>query len=161
MYNDPWPWFSHQHEVGIEQNGKGVYTIFDNGNTRISPPAGSGSSTGGVPGLGSNCGPHDCDSRGMVLKVDQTSMQATPVLTVDLGYYSPGNGSAQLLSDGNYFFVPSIVAVGLSTVDGYTIEVGPTPPAPQVGPTDFLENLQGPEHYRGWQMPNLYDPPIT
>ena len=55
---DPWPWFSHQHEVGIEDNGAGVMTVFDNGNTRISPPP---IGLGGSPG----CLPYDCNSRGM------------------------------------------------------------------------------------------------
>jgi hypothetical protein len=57
-YKDPWPWFSHQHESGIENNGAGPFTVVDNGNTRVSPP---GQSTGGVPGLGKHCG-NDCNT---------------------------------------------------------------------------------------------------
>ncbi len=86
---DPWPWFSHQHDAGIENNG--YLTLFDNGNTRISQ-------------LGGGCGPNDCDSRGMVLQLDPANMQVTPVLSVDLGVYSTALGSAQLLGDNNYFF---------------------------------------------------------
>ena len=85
---DPWPWFSHQHDVGIENGGLGPMTLFDNGDTRISPPTGPGSSTGPIPGLGSNCGPSDCNSRGMALTIDETTMQATPVMSQDLGVYS-------------------------------------------------------------------------
>ena len=66
-YNDPWPWFSHQHDAGIENGGTGPMTLFDNGNTRVSQPS---LSTGGVPGLGGSCGPNDCDSRGMALTFD-------------------------------------------------------------------------------------------
>ena len=52
IYNDPWPWFSHQHDAAIESTG--VLSLFDNGNTRCSV---------GKPRLS----PHDCNSRGMVL----------------------------------------------------------------------------------------------
>jgi hypothetical protein len=148
-YNDPWPWFSHQHDVGIENGGAGPMTMFDNGNTRVSP----------VPlGLGSNCGPYDCYNRGMAVTFSESTMQVTPVLSVDLGYYSDANGSAQLLPDGNYFFLPSIVAVTLNEISAFSMEVGPTP---ATGRADRILNLQGPEHYRAWQVPNLYSPPAT
>jgi arylsulfate sulfotransferase len=148
--NDPWPWFSHQHEVGIENNGAGSMSIFDNGNTRVSaPPLGLGN-----PG----CKPSDCNSRGMALTVDETNMQVTPVMSVDLGVYAIAMGSAQLLGDGNYFFVPAFVLISLSAINSYSIEILPTPGT--ITGTQVL-NLQGPEHYRAWQMPNLYSPPIT
>jgi arylsulfate sulfotransferase len=141
--NDPWPWFSHQHDVGIENNGAGPLTAFDNGNTRVSPPP---------LGLGSG------NSRGMSLTVDETTMQVTPVLSVDLGVYGAAMGSAQLLSDGNYFFLPPNVLVNISLIAGFSIEILPTPGT--ITGTQVL-NLQGPEHYRAWQMPNMYLPPIT
>jgi hypothetical protein len=147
--NDPWPWFSHQHEVGIENNGAGPMTIFDNGNTRLSRPP---------LGLGNACHPSDCNSRGMSLTVDETNMQVTPVLSADLGVYSAAMGSAQLLSDGNYFFLPALVVLGINTVDSYSMEILPTPGT--ITGTQVL-NLQGPQHYRAWQMPSLYAPPIT
>jgi arylsulfate sulfotransferase len=56
--NDPWPWFSGQHDVSIQSNtATGAISCFDNGNTRVSAPP---------LGLGSDCG-DDCYSRGMVL----------------------------------------------------------------------------------------------
>ncbi len=156
-YNDPWPWFSHQHEVGIENNGRGVLDALDNGNTRVSPPTGPGSSTGGVPGLGADCGPHDCHSRGMALTMDETALQVTPVLSVDLGVYSEAMGSAQLLADGNYFFLASLV-VNASGQTAYDIGIQPT-----AGTATGIQvmNISGPVSYRAWQMPNLYSPPIT
>ena len=27
IYHDPFPWFSHQHDVSIESGGSGVWTI--------------------------------------------------------------------------------------------------------------------------------------
>jgi len=80
---------------------------------------------------------------------------------VDLGTFSTAMGSAQLLSNGNYFFENPIVFINLNTSDGYSMEVGPTPAVPQQGPANVILNLVGPEHYRGWQMPSLYFPPTT
>jgi arylsulfate sulfotransferase len=149
VFNDRWPWFSGQHEVGIENGGAGPLSAFDNGNSRVAPPP---------IGLGKRCGPYDCNSRGMILTVDETTMQVTPVLSVDLGVFSFALGSAQLLSDGNYFFQPGDVNVSGGGTLSYSIEVLPTP-ATHVG--DQVLNLQGPQSYRSWQMPSLYAPPIT
>jgi hypothetical protein len=150
--NDPWPWFSHQHEVALENNGAGPMTIMDNGNTRVSPASGPGSSTGCLPGAGSG------NSRGMALTLNESTMQATPVLSQDLGYYSAAMGSAQLLPDGNYYFFSALVFINLGTFNGYSEEIYPTPGT--VTGTTAL-NIQGPEGYRGWQMQSLYTPPTT
>jgi hypothetical protein len=160
-YGDPWPWNSHQHDVGIENGGAGPMTIFDNGNTRVSLPA---ASTGGVPGLGNNCGPNDCDSRGMAVTFSETEMIVTVSphgVSLDLGSFSPAMGSAELLSNGNYFFENPIVVLSLNDTAGYSMEIEPTPAVPQLGPANVILNLAGPEHYRGWQMPSLYFPPTT
>jgi len=159
-YNDPWPWFSHQHDVGMENGGAGPMTIFDNGNTRVSQP---GVATGGVPGLGVACTPYDCDSRGMAVTFNETAMTVTVSpegVCIDLGAYSTAMGSAQLLANGNYFFENPIVLAN-NTTNGYSMELAPTPPAPQLGIANVVLNLSGPEHYRGWQMPSLYFPPTT
>jgi arylsulfate sulfotransferase len=144
-YNDPWPWFSYQHDVGIENNGTGVMSILDNGNVRVAAL--------GSPG----CEPSDCDSRGMALNFNEATMQVTPVLSADLGYYSTANGSAQLLPDGNYFFTAAVVAV-LNTLDSYALEILPTA-GTDTGTT--VLNLESQEGYRGWQMTSLYHPPTT
>jgi hypothetical protein len=148
---DPWPWFSHQHEVGIETNGTGVMTVFDNGNTRIAPPP---IGVGGSPG----CQPYDCNSRGMALNFSEQTMDVTAALSSDLGYFSAAMGSAQLLSNGDYFFQPAIVLTPQLTTAGYSIEVAPVPATDL--PTVLL-NLEGPEHYRAWQVTSMYFPPIT
>jgi arylsulfate sulfotransferase len=138
VFNDPWPWFSGQHDVGMENNGAGPMTIFDNGNTRISPPP-----------LGLGAG----NSRCMALTFDETTMQVTPpVSSVDLGVFSTAMGSAQLLSNGDLYCFPAIVVVTLNTLNSRSIELS--------GGTQVL-NIQGPEGYRGWRMPSLYAPPIT
>jgi hypothetical protein len=127
--------------------------MFDNGNTRISKPP---------LGLGTNCGPNDCDNRGMAISFSETSMQVTPVMSVNLGYYSSANGTAELLADGNYFFMAGIVPVvvnGNLVDNSFSLEVGATP---VTGPASVIVNMQGSgEQYRGWQMPNMYSPPTT
>jgi arylsulfate sulfotransferase len=151
VYNDSWPWFSHQHEAALENGGLGPMTLFDNGNTRVSPPP---------TGLGSG------DSRGMSLTVQETcsgtpetctGLQVTPILSVDLGIYSEAMGSAQLESDNNYFFLGAIVPDGQKEVS-YSIEILPTS-GTDTGTQVF--NLMGPESYRAWRVPTLYQPPIT
>jgi arylsulfate sulfotransferase len=153
IHNDPWPWFSHQHDVTYANSGVKItingmtlplLTIYDNGNTRYSP----------APlGLGSGCGPSDCNSRGMALMVDEPNMRVTPVLLQDLGVKTTALGGAGLLSNGNYFF-----ATGINTaVPAEGIEIAPTPGATT---GTVLTNVQGSSYsYRGWQMPNLYTPP--
>jgi arylsulfate sulfotransferase len=151
LYNDPWPWFSHQHEVGLENNGAGPMTLVDNGNTRVSPPTGPGSSTGCVPGVGTG------NSRGMALSVNEATMQVTPVLSADLGVYAVGLGSAQLLSDQNYFFMVGAVQANHAE-ESYSIEILPTP-GTDTG-TQVL-NVQSTSAYRAWLLNNLYDPPTS
>lgn len=130
---DPWPWFSHQHDVSLIANG-GTMLLFDNGDTRISsPPLGLGAT---------GCQPSDCDSRGMALEFSEQTMAVTPVLSTDLGVYSPADGAAQLLSNGNYFFVAPLVYSD-NAIMNYAIELNGT-------------ELQGPEGYRSWRMANLY-----
>ena len=136
---DPWPWFSHQHYAVMVNNGAGPLIMFDNGDTRIAaPPIGLG-----FPG----CQPNDCNSRGMALTVDEGTMTVTPQLMANLGVYSPADGVAQLLSNGNYFFFAGL-AITQSGVASQAIEIG--------GAGQVL-NIQGPQGYRGWQLINLYN----
>jgi hypothetical protein len=135
---DPWPWFSHQHDVSLIDNG-GTVLLFDNGDTRIAPPP---------IGLGAGCQPYDCHSRGMAVQFNQTTMAVQPLFSAGLGVYSGADGSAQTLSNGNYFFQAPLVVTGHG-IQGYAIEIGGT---------GQVLNVQGPEGYRGWRMPSLYSP---
>jgi len=141
--NDPWPWFSHQHEVEIALNAAGPMTLFDNGNTRITD-------------LGSSCGPSDCDSRGTALTFDETTMQVTPVLSVVLGVYSHALGSVQILDNNNYFLDTGYVPVTATTDESQLIEILPT--AGTTTGTQVL-SIQGPGSYRAWRMTSMYTPP--
>jgi arylsulfate sulfotransferase len=147
--NNDWPWFSHQHEFGIENLGAGPATVFDNGNTRYSPP---GQSTSCIQGLGSG------DSRGMALTIDEPTLTVTPVLSADMGGQSFGDGSAQLLSNGNYFYLLSDTFLpGTVTFVSYNIEFYPT----GVQSATQVLNILAPQNYRAWRMSSLYDPPVT
>jgi hypothetical protein len=78
------PWFSHQHDVEREDNG--WFSLFDNGNTRHAADPTS-------------------HSRGQALIVDEQAMTADLGFNADLGVYSSAYGSAQLLSNGNWWFL--------------------------------------------------------
>ena len=148
IHSDGWPWFSHQHDVGIAGNGAGVMTIFDDGNTRIQPPP---------IGLGyPACLPSDCNSRGMALNFDESTKVVTPVLSADLGNYSTAMGSAQLLPNGNYFFMSGWTLDGTNPAS-YSMEILPTGAGTDTGTT--VLSVLSQEEYRGWQMTNLYSAP--
>jgi hypothetical protein len=147
--NDPWPWFSHQHDATYVNNGQRVtidgltgpmLTIFDDGNTRYSAPP---------LGLGSNCGPTDCNSRGMALMVNEAELKVRPVILQDLDVQTNSLGAAELLSNGNFYF-----QTGIPYNDA--IELQPTT---SVFGSQVL-NLQSLDYSeRSWQLPNLYNPP--
>ncbi len=78
-------------------------------------------------------------------------MQVTPVISVGLGVFAPVYGSAQLLSDGLYFFQAG-------SPDAYAIETLPT--SGYLTGTQVLNIFSPHGSYRAWQMPNLYSPPL-
>lgn len=134
VYGDAYPWFSHQHDAGFESSG--AFTVFDNGNTRVSQ-------------LGGN-------SRGMSLNVDELGLSVTPVLSQDLGHFAFALGSAQLLGNGNYHFQLGIVAP--ANFD-QSIELFPAPLAP--GATQVFNLESGVASYRSFRMQDMYRPPTT
>ena len=81
---DPYPWFSHQHDPQILADNTSLL-VFDNGNVRTdTDPA--------------------AHSRGQLIYLDEANRTASLQLNADLGFYSFALGSAQALSDGNYHF---------------------------------------------------------
>ena len=130
--NDSYPWFSHQHDAGITNQGTGPLTVFDNGNTRVASQGGG-------------------NSRGMVLTVDEASMTVTPVLSQDLGVYGNALGAAQSLSNGNYFFQPGLVNGRFS----FNEEILPTSGTVN---GSIVDDFQGPVSYRSFRQADLYHP---
>jgi hypothetical protein len=80
---DPYPWFSHQHNAHYINDT--TLVLFDNGKTR-------GDDT------------EDYNSRGQVLALDEQNLTATPVLNAYLDNYSPVYGSGQGLPNGDFVF---------------------------------------------------------
>ncbi|MGO4881828.1 MAG: aryl-sulfate sulfotransferase [Bryobacteraceae bacterium] len=85
--NIPSPWFSHTHDVEIQSTVvPKLIMMFDNGNTR-------------------HASDKSADSRGQVLSIDETTFTADIYMNVDFNYYSQAFGTAQLLDNGNYWFM--------------------------------------------------------
>ncbi len=126
--NDPWPWFSHQHDAQYDSSS-GIFSAFDNGNTRVTMSGGVG------------------NSRGYVLRLDETNKVATPVLLSDLGVYSVAVGSAQLLDNGNYHFHAGYIPA--PAAHAFTFELLPDGSQESI----FEEFVQV---YRSYRMSSLY-----
>jgi hypothetical protein len=129
---DPSNWFSHQHDAVYV--GPNQIAVFDNGNTRCAP-------TGPIlPG---------CHSRGQVLELNENLRTATLQLNADLGGYSERQGSAQKLTNGNFFFL-----------SGYELPGRPSARAVEVGPNgspNFVLRVDD-STYRAYAMKSLYVP---
>jgi len=100
--SDPYPWFSHAHDVDYAAGSSNKISLFDNGNTRVSQFGGH--------------------SRGQVLQIDETNRTVTPLLNADLGVFSAAVGSAQILSNGNVLFGAGL----LPPFQAQAIETGST-----------------------------------
>ena len=79
----PSPWNDHQHDVTSPSNG--LYCMFDNGNGRHAASGGQ--------------------SRGLVYVINEAALEVVGIQAYPLHLFSGGNGSAQLLSNGNWMFM--------------------------------------------------------
>jgi len=133
--SDPYPWFSHQHDAGIEATATGYnVSVFDDGNTRV---AANGAE----------------NSRGQVLALDERNHIATLALNADCGAYAYALGAAQPLPNGNFNFDAGWVAkdaLGGSNTSR-SLEVDPA------GIVVYGIAISTPE-YRTFRMPDLYTP---
>jgi arylsulfate sulfotransferase len=129
--SDPYPWFSHQHDVDFDPDDPTKLLVFDNGNTRY---------------ILQNQG----YSRGQVLQLDEPNRTATLVVNADVGVYSLALGTAQKLSDGNYHFDFGYV-LDPEGPDAYAIEVDPS------GNVLYQAKSSAPL-YRSFRMTDMYTP---
>jgi hypothetical protein len=83
--NDPYPWFSHQHDPAMIPGSKGKMTVFDNGSVRFASD-------------------DTAHSRGQVLQIDENNKTANLILNADMGAYS-----AHMLANGNFHFDLGII----------------------------------------------------
>jgi arylsulfate sulfotransferase len=133
--DEPYPWFSHQHDPTYESRSRSTITLFDNGNTRL------GLDPGGF-------------SRGQAIQLDEEHRIARLVLNEDLGVFSSALGSAQRLLDGTYAFDAGFVSDpdGTSGAEAFSIQIDPS--GDQVVSSI---KLPGPV-YRSFRVTDLYGP---
>jgi arylsulfate sulfotransferase len=130
--NDPWPWFSHQHDGSFERGDPTRLIVYDNGNTRWQE-------TG------------NAYSRGQVFQIDEANHSAKLVLNADLGVFSPAVGSAQKLRNGNYHFDSGYVIEPDQSLGAYSTEVS--------ADGTLLYTLRiGTLIYRTFRMTDIYTP---
>jgi arylsulfate sulfotransferase len=131
---DAYQWFTHQHDANFELGGNTVLSTFDNGNLRIVRCDTNG------------------NSRGYVLSVNEAQLQATVTLLSDLGNYSVGLGTAELIPGSpNYHFELGWIVPGAYST---SIEIDPA------GLTDFEMQEQNVTTYRSYRMQDLYTPAL-
>jgi arylsulfate sulfotransferase len=130
--DDPYPWFSYQHDVGFDPPGSNRLIVFDDGARRKAkfPKA---------------------NNRGQVWELDEQTMTATLVVNADLGVYSPAVGSAQSLSGGGYSFQSGMI--NLPVVSTRETEVGAD------GKIVYAQQFDAAVAYRSFRVPDLYTPP--
>jgi len=134
LSNDPWPWFSHQHDGAILDGADASELIvFDNGNTRWRE-------TGQLY------------SRGQALLLDEVNHTATLKLNSNLGVFAPAVGSAQKLLNGNYHFDAGFVIQPDNSLAAFSLEVDST------GRLVYGLRTEG-FVYRSFRMEDLYTAP--
>lgn len=125
--DDPYPWFSHQHDAQFIDNSRII--LFDNGNTHVvTNPA--------------------AHSRGQVIRLDEVNRLAHLEVNVDLGGYSRALGSAQKLPNGAYHFdagwLPDSSAVSMEMDESGEITYAIRADSPQYR-TFRLQDMYTPE----------------
>ena len=126
-------WFTHQHDANFQYGAQNVLSLLDNGNLRI-----MSCDTGG-------------SSRGYVLSVDELNRTVTPILIQDVGGYSVGQGTSQLIpGSSNYHFNNGTLNPGPFTK---SVEITPT------GAIAFEMDSQNILTYRSYRMQDMYTPP--
>jgi hypothetical protein len=128
--SDPYPWFSHQHDSGYDFGTTQILSVFDNGNTRVAQ-------------LGSG------NSRGQVLRLNESNMTATLLVNADLGTYSGALGSAAGLENGNFHFTSGFIN-GPGGF-GQSVEVLPS------GVINYNQQA-GAATYRSYRVTSMYAP---
>jgi len=137
---DPFPFQSHQHDPNLVGSdiipGCGDFqclSVFDNGNTRCDVN-------------------DDCESRGQVYLLDESTMSATPLLSTRLGHYSFAVGTSHALANGNFHFNSGWVFEGFFESTSFQTEVTP-------GGSVTYQHEANIASYRAARMRDLYTSP--
>lgn len=134
--DDPYPWFSYQHDVGLDP-ATGLLLVFDDGHRRKDK----------YP---------NANNRGQAWKLDEANRTATLVMNVDLGVYSQAVGSAQPLANGDYSWESGFIdpgPAGLGQIHSVTTETSPD------GKIVGSEQTYGALTYRSFRVASMYTTP--
>lgn len=134
--DDPYPWFSYQHDAGFDP-ATGLLVLFDDGHRRKDkyPKA---------------------NNRGQAWKLDEASRTATLVVNADLGVYAEAVGSAQPLSNGDYSWESGFIdpgPAGFAQIHSVTTETSPD------GKIVGSEQAYGALTYRSFRVESMYGSP--
>jgi hypothetical protein len=132
--DEPYPWFSFQHDVRFDPPGSNRLIVFDDGRRRKEKFPKS-------------------NNRGQVWELDEQVMTATLVMNADLGVYSPAVGSAQSISGGGFSFESGMI--DLPAAYSRATEVG------EDGKIVYSQQLEGSPSYRSFRVPDLYTAPYN
>jgi arylsulfate sulfotransferase len=134
--SDPYPWFSYQHDSGIDPES-GLLVLFDDGHRRKDKDP-------------------KANNRGQVWRLDEAAKTATPVVNADMGVYAIAVGSAQALSNGGYSFEAGFIDPGpamFGTVYSRTVETSAD------GKIVYAQQVQGGMTYRSFRVKDMYTAP--
>jgi hypothetical protein len=123
----PSPWEDHPHDVTSPIPG--TYGMFDNGNGRYAASNGR--------------------SRGLVYQIDEAALKVTGVQAYPVHVYSPGAGSAQLLTNGNWMFLAGRPQNAAGALYSEQFEFAPNTSTP-------LWTEQLPQQYRVIRLSSLF-----
>nr|WP_240906008.1 aryl-sulfate sulfotransferase [Thiorhodococcus mannitoliphagus] len=123
-------WFSHSHDPSYIADNRII--LFDNSNLRCEAAA----------------PPPDCQSRGQVWEIDEEAMTAELVFNQDLGEFAYAVGSAQQLSNGNYWLNSGIL--------GTFMEPRTTIQELDPNGTAVLQTALNIPQYRSYRLRSLY-----
>jgi hypothetical protein len=129
---DAYQWFTHQHDANFQLGGNTILSVYDNGNLRRAKCDTNG------------------NSRGYVLNVDEAGRRAVPTLVADLGEFSFGLGTAELIpGSSNYHFESGWILPGPYSI---STELN------SFGVTQFAMKESNAATYRSYRMHDLYTP---
>lgn len=134
--DEPYPWFSYQHDAGFDPV-TGLLVLIDDGHRRKDK----------YP---------NANNRGQAWKLDEANRTATLMMNVDLGVYSEAVGSAQPLSNGDYSWESGFIEpgpAGFARIHSVTTETSPD------GKIVASEQAYGALTYRSFRLANMYAAP--
>jgi arylsulfate sulfotransferase len=140
--SDPYPWFSHQHDVEFQDSNYTGLSMFDNGNTRIA-------ANGGY-------------SRAYLATVNESALTVTPTLLAPTGQFAVAMGSAQPLSNGDWEFMGGDI-VGQPPSPGENANVNQWELGQEVnaaGTAVYTEQAPA-TCYRIWRLTDFYNVPAN